>query len=118
MSNCWKKTPMPQPGQQLTPIGKPQAVQPIPKPVACPFCGSTDIGTVNKAALMSLQPEHFFAKCHTCGATGPNAVQHAHLLEQKTTLQLSEEAVRLWNDRVATQSPSPTLVGNPWVGLV
>lgn len=98
-------------------------------PDPCPFCGGQQVG-VSKRGAWDMGMEHYYCKCATCGATGPIAVQSAHMYEQYSEQSLVQQAALLWSIRVAIvakygppetepppDDPEP-IAGNPWVGLV
>lgn len=83
----------------------------------CPFCSSTQIGVVKRSSWTTM-PEHYYCKCATCGATGPNAVQRAHLYEQYSEGDLVQQAKLLWAIRPALPDKPEAKATNPWQGLV
>ena len=122
MSNCWKKTPMPQPGPSLTPIGKiiADSVDKMAKALDVPaeelmkpipdFAASPAVVLVRMDAL-AYEAAAKAVQALSPASTGTQRQEARNLC----LLAIISAAQAEPEPQVDIQPP---LVGNPWVGLV
>ena len=96
---CWR---FPARSHSPAEFAEQHQLQPASAPASCPFCASKDVSVVKRSRALDPGPEHYHAKCHTCGATGPHAVQNHHLTAQYSEATMHAKALQLWSQRMSS----------------